>query len=123
MSLVLDGVTYDIGIISLARKADILDKMAERTNDGVLHREIIGVYYNYQLKLGSSKYCSNYAVLWQKLSEPVEFHTVTVPDEDGMYTFIAYFAGIGDTLEKQNDGSHHWKGLTVNFIAQSPART
>ena len=52
--IIIDGTSYDIPVIGISRKAEFLDKFAERTEDGVLHRELIGVYYNYQLKFGQS---------------------------------------------------------------------
>lgn len=64
-----------------------------------------------------------YARLWDKLTEPVEFHEVTVPDEDGDYTFTAYFSNVGDELLRKKAEKNYWKNLTVNFIAQKPART
>jgi hypothetical protein len=122
MSLIIDGTTYAIPVIELTRTADVLDKYAERTNDGILHREIIGVYFNYKLKLGSTTDTVAYAALWQKLSEPTEFHTVTLPAESGSFTFKAYFSKVGDTLSKQKT-ANVWKNLVVDFIAQAPART
>ncbi len=123
MTIIIDSVTYDIPVMSIIRRADFLDKYAERTEDGVLHRELIGVYFNYQIKFGQSLDTAEYAALWLKLTEPEEFHTVTVPDEDGSYTFTAYFSNVGDELRKQKGASNFWKSLTVNFTAQSPART
>lgn len=122
MSIIIDGETYNIPILSIKRKADFLDKYAERTADGVLHRELIGVYFNYQLKLGSTTDTTEYARLWEKLTEPEEFHTVIVPDEDGDYTFTAYFSNVGDELRKVKNAKNYWNGLTVNFIAKEPAR-
>ena len=121
MSVIIDDTTYDIPVISLRRKADFLDKYAERTIDGKLHRELIGVYFNYQLKLGASTNTEEYAALWSKLTEVTEYHTVTVPDEtDTPYTYTAYFSNVGDELRKQNS-ANYWQGLTVNFIAKDPA--
>lgn len=57
------------------------------------------------------------------VTEPVEFHTVTVPDEAGDYTFKAYFSNVGDELLRKKGAKNYWKGLTVNFIAKKPART
>ena len=39
--LIIDGTEYNIPIIELPRKADILDKTAERTEDGGLYREVL----------------------------------------------------------------------------------
>jgi len=119
--IIIDGITYDIPIVSIKRTADFLDKYAERTEDGELHRELIGVYFNYSLKFGqSSNNVADYAALWVKLTEATEFHTVTVPDESGTFTFTAYFAGVSDELKKEG-AQNFWKNLTVNFVAKSPA--
>lgn len=121
--VIIDGKSYKIPVVSLRRTADFLDKYANRTEDGGLQRGLIGVFFNYQLQLGSTVDTELYANLWDKLTEPVEFHTVTVPDESGDYTFTAYFAGVGDELRKQRESKNYWRNLTVNFIAKSPART
>ena len=120
--ITIDGTDFDIPVISITRKAEFLDKYAERTENGVLHRELIGVYYNYQIKFGQTTNTSEYADLWKKLTEAEEFHEVTVPDEDGTsYTFTAYFSNVGDELRKVQGAAAFWKSLTVNFIAQEPA--
>ena len=122
MSIIIDSVTYDIPVISVRRRADFLDKYAERTQDGKLHRELIGVYFNYEIKFGQTTDVSEYALLWAALTEAEEFHEVTVPDESGNYTFTAYFSNVTDELRKQA-AYNYWKNLTVNFIAQEPENT
>lgn len=119
----IDGISFDVPVIELSRKADFLDKFAKRTDDGGLQRELIGVYFNYQLKLGIAKEASEYQRLWDKLTEPVEFHTVVVPDTEGDYTFKAYFSNIGDKLLMKTKERNYWQDLTVNFTAQVPARS
>lgn len=122
--LIIDNVTYSIPVISLKRKAEFLDRSAERTADGKLHRDLIGVYYNYQLQLGYSGDTTEYRSLWRVLSSPDEFHSVTVPDADGEpFTFTAYFSNVSDELVRVKDGKVYWRNLTVNFIARNPART
>ena len=120
--LIIDGVSYNVPVIGIKRTADFLDKYANRTEDGTLHRELIGVYFNYKLELGATVDTEEYAKLWSKLTEPAEYHEVTVPDEAGDYTFTAYFSGVGDSLRKKTAEKNYWKGLTVNFIARAAAR-
>lgn len=120
--ITIDGVTYNVPVMSIKRNADFLDKFAERTADGKLHREIIGVYFNYKLQFGQAS-MADYTALWDKLTEPVEFHTVVIPDEDGDLTFTAYFSNVGDELVRVKGASRYWKNLTANFIAQEPARS
>ena len=124
--ITIDGTTYDVPIVSLDESCDFLDKYAERTEDGILHRELIGCYFNQQIQFGtpSTSQLADYAAIWLKLTEPVEFHTVTVPDTDGVdFTFTAYFSGVKRSSRKWTAAQAFWKTLTVNFIAQSPART
>lgn len=120
--LYIDGIGYKINVLSVKRTADFLDKYAERTENGDLERELIGVYFNYKLQLGPGVDRAEYARLWDKLTEPVEFHEVTVPDEDGDYTFTAYFSNVADELLRKVAERNYWKNLTVNFIAKKPAR-
>ena len=123
MSITIDSVTYDIPVKSIRRTADFLDKYAERTQDGNLQRELIGVYFNYQIQFGRTTDTTEYAALWAKLTEAEEFHTVTVPDESGNYTFTAYFSNVSDELRKQKSAANFWQNLTVNFIARTPENT
>ena len=120
--LYIAGIGYMIDVLSGKRTADFLDKYAERTENGDLERELIGVYFNYKLQLGPGIDRTEYARLWDKLTEPVEFHEVTVPDEDGDYTFTAYFSNVADELLRKVAEKNYWKNLTVNFIAKKPAR-
>ena len=120
--IVIDGNTYDVPVTGMKRKGEFLYKYAERTMDGVLHSELIGVYFNYQITFGVAP-TSAYALLWAKLTEPQEFHTITVPDEDGNHTFSAYFSNVADEFVRVDGSSRFLKGLTVNFIAREPARS
>jgi len=121
--ITIDGTQYNIPVLSIKRTADFLDKYAERTEDGNLHRELIGVYFNYQLQFGRTSNIEEYAAFWAKLTEAVEFHTVTVPDVLGDYSFDAYFASVGDEVRIVKNAQNFWKNLTVNFIAKEPAIT
>jgi hypothetical protein len=120
--IIIDGITFNIPVTSITRRADFLDKYAERTEDGILHRELIGVYFNYQLKFGSTASTADYAALWNKLTEAEEFHVVTVPNVNGAnLTFTAYFSNVGDEVRRVANSIAYFRNLTVNFIAKSPA--
>jgi hypothetical protein len=120
--IIIDGKSYNIPVISLKRQAEFLDKYANRTEDGVLHRELIGVFFNYQLQFGITTDTAEYQKLWEKLTEPEEFHTVTVPDEKDKYTFTAYFSNVADEMLRKKANKNFFQNLTVNFIAKAPAR-
>jgi|ERR1035437_1153243 hypothetical protein len=122
--ITIDGTVFNVPILTGAQiKADMLFKFAERTGDGNLHSQLIGVYFNYSgLKFGTITDTSLYARLWQKITEPVESHSITLYDETGTYTFSAYFANINSALKRVKDGNTYWEGLTMDVIAVSPAR-
>lgn len=121
----VDGIHFDIPMVSLKRSADFLDKYAERTEDGILHRELIGVYYNYTLSVGTSEAFgeTDYDAFWDKMTEPVEFHEISIPIRDGYYTFTGYISSVSDEYEKILNGKASFKGFTCKFTAQSPSRT
>lgn len=120
--IIIDGIRYHVPVTSIKRKAEFLDKHTNRNENGDLLRELIGVYFNYQITFGNTTDTAEYAKLWQKLTEPVEFHNVTVPDESGDYTFMAHFSNIGDEVRKVQNAKNFFKSLTANFTAKSPAR-
>ena len=117
--IVIDGITYDVAIVSLAAAADMLDKYAERTVDGVLHRELIGVYDNYEIKFASSAHDPQaYSALWFKLTEPVPWHTVVFPTILGERTIEGYFANTKHEAFLQKDGVTYWKSLSTSFVSK-----
>lgn len=121
--IIIDGTEYTVPIVSLKRKAEQLDKYAERTVDGALHRELIGIYINYYLQFGTGADVDAYAELWDKITEPEEFHTVTIPDGDGVHEFECYFSNIADSMFKYKDPQAFYKDLTLNMISRYPTRT
>lgn len=121
----VDGIYFDIPMVSLKRTADFLDKYAERTEDGELHRELIGVYYNYTLTVGTSSDFgdTDYDTFWDKMTEPVEFHEISIPVRGGDYAFIGYISSVSDEYKKILDNESEFTAFTCKFTAKSPART
>lgn len=123
--IIIDGILFDIPMVSLKRNANFLDKYAERVESGDLERELIGVYYNYTLTVGTSSDFgdTDYDEFWDKMTEPVEFHDISVPTKKGYYTFRGYISSVSDEYEKILDKDTMFKGFTCKFTAKSPART
>lgn len=121
--LIIDGIKYDIRVlIGVKREVQFLDKSAERTEDGDLDRELIGVYFNYkniQFEAQTDANYDEYNRLYDKLSEPVEFHDITIAN----FSFRAYFSNITDENYLFKDNRAYFKNLTVNFTAKLPARS
>lgn len=122
--IMVDGIYFDIPMVSLKRNADFFDKYAERNEEGDLLRELIGVYYNYTLTVGTSSDFgdTDYDAFWNKMTEPTEFHDISVPTKDGYYTFRGYISSVSDEYKKIFDDEAEFTGFTCKFTAKSPAR-
>lgn len=118
----IDGIYFDVPLVSIKRTADFLDKYAERTEDGDLKRELIGVYFNYQMSFGTIDNDELYEKLWDKLTEPVEFHDFSLPTVKGTYSFRGYVSGVSDEIEKILSSTAKMKVLQCKFTAKKPAR-
>ena len=122
--IIIDNTEYDIPIVSLEGQADMLDKYAERTPDGVLHRELIGVYDNYEIEFASAySNPQGYSDLWFKLTEPVPWHTVKFPTILGEREIVGYFANTRHKASKQKGATTYWKGLVTSFVSREKRPT
>lgn len=119
----IDNQYFDVPMVSIKRTADFLDKYAERTEDGDLKRELIGVYFNYQMTFGTIDDDDTYQALFDKLTEPIEFHDFEVPTVKGVYKFKGYISGVSDEIEKILKDTSKFKGLQCKLTAKKPART
>lgn len=116
----IDGTAYDVDYTKFDHSVAIERKYSLTTADGMRHGEVAGVYHTYALTLGGMS-PELYAEVLAKLTEPVESHTVTLPDgKDGTRTFEALFSGISDKLTADNDVDRVWDSLTVTFEARTP---
>lgn len=118
----IDDTYYGVPLVSIKRMADFLDKYAERTEDGDLKRELIGTYINYQMSFGTIDDDALYEALYNKLTEPVEFHDFEVPTTSGSYNFRGYISGVSDEIEKIFSDTAKFKGLQCKFTAKGPAK-
>lgn len=118
----IDGTGYDVPVNELKRTADVLDKYANRTENGDLKRKGIGVYFNYEITFGDTLDMTAYNKLFKKLTEPEEFHSVRVPASDGDYTFQAYITKVSDEMIAQYKGKNYFGNLKASFTAKAPAR-
>lgn len=121
-TIVIDGKSYAVRITELKRTADILDKYAERDETGELHREVIGTFYNYQLKIGVKMGERDlYNELFDVLSAPVESHRVELPHDH--IEFDGYFSSISDNIRLVDDNGFDANGLSCKLTAMKPRRT
>lgn len=119
--IIIDDVTYQVPIVELQRKGDILDLTANRTEDGVLHRDVIGTFYNYTLTIGTINDPDLYETLWDVLTAPVASHWIELPHDH--IRFEGYFGSCKDNIQLITEDGYKAKGLSFNLVATRPART
>lgn len=118
----IDGQEYKVPLLSpMDRKGDILDLTANRTEDGVLHREVIGTYYNYTLNFLTPSDRAEYERLWWKLTEPVASHMIQLPYQPE--PFEGYFGSCKDNVVLITEDGQKAKGLSCNLVCTRPSRT
>lgn len=120
--ITIDDQVFDIPMLSIKRTASFLDKYAERTEDGDLKRELVGVYFNYQMSFGFIDDDATYMRLFDKLTEPVEFHDFSCPTTTGTFSFRGYVSSVSDEVEKMFSDSSKFTGLQCKFVSKVPAR-
>lgn len=119
--IIIDGTEYKVPIVELQRKGDILDLVANRTEDGVLHREVIGTYYNYTLTIGVVNDPDLYETLWWVLTAPVASHQIELPHDH--IQFEGYFGSCKDNIHLVTAEGYSARGLSFNLVATRAART
>ena len=119
----MDGVDYDIFVTKLERNFEVSDSDSSgRTKDWVMHRDVVGTFYNYTIEFEMHNYnLEAYSAFYQAISSPTAQHVLTFPYNGETITFNAYCTKGKDTLKIRN-GKNIWSGLSVNFIAMEPQR-
>lgn len=122
--ILIDGEYFSIPILDLPRTADILDKVAERTESGLIYREIIGTFINHNgIIFGTIDDLDTYEALYDKLIEPIPYHEITLPINNKYANAEWYISGVQDTVDKVLDNGTRFKALTCNLIAAKPVLT
>ena len=118
---IIDGVEYNIPIIELPRSFEILDKVAERTEDGGLYREVLGTYLNHDgVIFGTLNDVATYDALIDVLIKPIPYHVITLPISNKYGTANWYISGVKDTVDIELSDGTHFKALTCNLKATVP---
>lgn len=119
----IDGVGYNIGVESIARKARLSDgPNADNALSGYHMEGPPRDFFDYTFQLsadGMSR--DDYDSLYEVLTSPVDSHTVVAPYGQTTLSYEAYIEVVEDTVEYMDDGTC-WGGLTVTFYAREPKK-
>ncbi len=121
--LTIDGITYNIPMVSIQRNMDFLEKYAQRTEDGDIKIETIGMYKNYTINIGVIDDYELYDALIEHITDCTNrFHTVVLPDAMKDFSFYGYFSSISDQVEKILDEGTRFNGLTWTMTSKKPTK-
>lgn len=122
--LIIDGITYNIPLISIKRNLDFLEKYAKRSEDGDIKIETIGLYKNYTISIGLIEDAELYDQLIEHITDcENRFHHVTLPDASKQFDFYGYFSSIKDEVEKVLETGAQYKGLSWKMTSKKPYKT
>lgn len=122
--LVIDGVKYDIPLISISRTMNFLEKYAQRTEDGDIKIETIGLYKNYTISIGTIDDPELYDRLVEHITDCTNrFHHVVLPDASKQFDFYGYFSSIKDEVEKVLDSGAKYQNLSWSMTSKKPSKT
>ena len=129
MSLIkIDGVTYDIGEVTLKRNADII---YDPVTQGVMldfseTDDAVATKYTYSFtiepKRGLHDKHTRYDAFYDDITSPVSVRTVELPFGQGTVIFQAKIKSVGDSLDKSHGGINKWSGLSVTFSPVRPQK-
>lgn len=123
--LSIDGKEYGGIVTALKRSFEVTDgENAGRTLDGVMHRDLIGTYYNYSVTINTDLISQEeYNELYDTISAPVESHEIVAAYGNSILTFKAYITqGSDDLIRQYSESNRYWGNLSFNFIAMEPQR-
>lgn len=123
----MDGKEYHVEVGELERSFSVTDtEQSGRTQDYAMHRDIIGTFYNYTMKVYPlTEYLDSYDEFYDAISNPnFESHEMTFPYNQETLTFQAYVNQGKDKLMSRK-GRNIWAlkdGLSLTFTAMEPQR-
>jgi hypothetical protein len=123
----IDGMDYRVQVMELKRGFKVTDsEHSGRTQDYSMHRDVIGTFYNYSLKVEPDpSYRSDYDRFYDVVSAPVNDHQLVFPYNGETLEFKAYVTSGDDEFTARLENGmqiNRWSGLTLNFIAMEPQR-
>ena len=123
MTILMDGVTYRVRVVynTLVRAFELVEGPVSGDMLSARHeRDLIGTKYTYEMGVEPDpRYHSDYDAFFEALSDPVNSHSITVPNGQGTLTYQAMIERGSDTYRGRLAGQRRWGGLVVTFKAIS----
>lgn len=120
----IDGLQFDISVVSLERRASLREGDNEGTAmSGRKIRDLKGTFYDYTVTLNTRDVGGqDYDELYELLTAPVDSHQVVMPYGQQTLAFEAYIEEVSDALKHMGKTKNLWGDLEVEFAAMEPQR-
>lgn len=119
---VMDGVEYNVQVMSLQRSFEIKEAISARiTQNGNIYRNLLGTYYNYTITIrerGGDR--ESLDAFWDAVSQPVTVHECVFPYNQSTLSQKMYVKNGTQQIGRLYQGGADWKDITIQFIAQEP---
>jgi len=122
MSIIIDDVRYNVRISDDKVSSDVISKFAERTDDGILHQEVLGVYFNFELEFEPIRNPQLHNRFFMDLTAPIAERTVTLPGLLTTYTFRCYIRVDPVAIIRHKLSGNTYEAIKARFISIAPAR-
>ena len=123
MTILMDGVTYRVRVVfnTLVRAIELVEGPVHGDMlSGRHERDLVGTKYDYEMGVEPDpRYQSDYDAFFEAISDPVNSHSITVPNGQGTLTYQAMIERGSDTYRGRVAGQRRWGGLVVTFKAIS----
>lgn len=121
--IIIDGTTFNVGIVKITRKASQRIDNLGTTMDLRKHYDIRGTYYDYDVEFATKLVSiADYDNLYEALTTPQESHEVTLPYGQGTITFEARVSVASDVLIQSFTTFKKWGSIRVTFEALTPQK-
>lgn len=120
----VDGMLWDLPC-DIERKAEMqASEISGMLLDKHYFNDVVGTFLTYSITLvvpfGKE---TQYARLYEVLTEPVDGHLFVLPYNRGNITITGRVTNISDVYKPMPDGSVHWKGIRFDVISNAPNKT
>lgn len=121
----LDSESFEVKLVGITRSvSNVMQYDTQSPADGIRHRHVMGKYIEYTLTFPEvipEGMESEYARLYDKLTELKDWFTVKLPFNNALLTFEASVEdGVTDNLIRRRNSNYQWGGLTFVLKSRKP---
>lgn len=122
MTFSIDGLVWDVPC-KIERVAEVTpSEISGMLLDKSYFNDVLGTWLRYTVTVAVPKGREHdYTTLYEKLTEPVDGHSVVLPYNQGDVTVTGRVNTVSDEYVRAKDGGF-WRGTTFEVIANHPTK-